>query len=167
MVEKEEIFSSGVKFGGLFSFKSYYKFCYEWLTEEIGLDVAELKYKEKVAGDTKEIEVKWEGTKKITDYFKYLIKATFMITDLKKVEIQKGNAKIPMDKGGIKLSIKGVLIRDYDGRFEGSALRKFMRSIYDKWIIPSRIEQMEDKLISKCDEFLNQAKAYLDLEGKK
>jgi len=72
-----------------------------------------------------------------------------------------------MDKGGIKLSIKGVLIRDYDGRFEGSALRKFMRSIYDKWIIPSRIEQMEDKLISKCDEFLNQAKAYLDLEGKK
>jgi len=106
MVEKEEIFSSGVKFGGLFSFKSYYKFCYEWLTEEIGLDVAELKYKEKVAGDTKEIEVKWEGTKKITDYFKYLIKATFMITDLKKVEIQKVMLKFLWIRGELNYLLK-------------------------------------------------------------
>ena len=42
-----------------------------------------------------------------------------------------------------------------------------MRGVYEKWVIPSRIEQFEEKLISDCDEFLSQAKAYLDLEGKR
>ena len=31
----------------------------------------------------------------------------------------------------------------------------------------SRIDAMEDKLAGGCDEFLGQAKAYLDLEGKR
>lgn len=167
MAEQEEIFVSQIKSTGMFSFKDYYKFCYAWLTEETELDLAEKKYKEKLAGDTKTIQVKWEGEKKVTDYFKYIIKVEFFLTNMKKVEVQKGNAKLVMDKGAIKTIVKGTLARDYDGKFEGSAFRKFMRSIYDKWVIPSRIDQMEDKLAGKCDEFLNQAKAYLDLEGKK
>ncbi len=167
MVEKEQIFVSQVKSTGLFNFKQYYKFCYEWLTDETELDVAEKKYKEKLAGDTKTIEVKWEGVKKVTDYFQYIVKATFFLTDIKKVEVQKGNIKTLMDKGAVKLTVKGILARDYMGNFEGSAFRRFMRSVYDRWVIPSRIEQLEDKLAGKCDEFLNQAKAYLDLEGKK
>ena len=32
---------------------------------------------------------------------------------------------------------------------------------------PEKIEKIEEKLISDCDEFLGQAKSYLDLEGKR
>ena len=72
-----------------------------------------------------------------------------------------------MNNGLVEMKVKGSLIRDYDGKFEKTASRKFMRSIYEKWVIPSRINQFEEKLVSDCDEYLAQAKAFLDLEGKR
>jgi hypothetical protein len=167
MVEKEEIFSSKIKHDGIFSFKDFYKFCYEWLTDETGLSVSEGKYAEKISGDSKEINVEWEGSKKITDYFKYSVKVVFRVLNLKEVEIMQGNAKIKTNKGGVEIKVSGSLLRDYDGKFESTAFKKFLRSIYEKWVITSRIEEMEDKLIGKCDEFISQTKAWLDLEGKK
>ncbi|MBU1129462.1 MAG: hypothetical protein KJ949_02410 [Nanoarchaeota archaeon] len=166
-MEKEEIFSSKVKHDGIFLFKDFYKFCYDWLTDETGLLVAEEKYAEKLAGDSKEINISWIGTKKITDYFKYQVKVSFRILNMKEVEIMQGNAKIKTNKGSVEIKTSGNLLRDYDGKFEKTGFQKFLRSIYEKWVIASRIEQMEDKLIGKCDEFLNQAKAWLDLEGRK
>ena len=69
--------------------------------------------------------------------------------------------------GEIEIKVSGILVRDYQGKFEKDATRKFLRGIYEKWVIPARIEHYEDKIIGQCDEFLSQAKAYLDLEGKK
>jgi hypothetical protein len=63
--------------------------------------------------------------------------------------------------------MKGVLVRDYQGKFEKNAFQVFLRTAYEKWIIPGRIDQMEAKLFGDCDEFLAQAKAFLDLEGKR
>lgn len=167
MSEKETIFSSKIKYKGIFSFKDLYKFCYDWLTEETGLIIVEDKYNEKLSGDMKEIEVEWTGTKDMTDYFRFEGKIKTKVTELKKVEVNKGGAKVEMNSGAVEISMKGNLVRDYDGKFETTAYKKFLRSLYEKWVIPSRIEHYEDKIISDCDEFLNQTKAYLDLEGKK
>ncbi len=167
MAEKDTIFSSKTKYKGIFSFKDFYIFCYDWLTDETDLDVAEVKYKEKIEGDSKNIFVEWVGEKKVTDYFKFQIKIKFQILALTEVEIQEGSTKIKTNKGTIEIKLQGILIRDYNGKFEQTAGKKFMRSIYEKWVIPSRIEEYESKIAEDCDEFLNQAKAYLDLEGKK
>jgi len=168
MVEKETIFSSKIKSEGLFSFKDFYKFCHQWLTDETGLDIAETKYKEKLSGNEKKIEIEWIGEKEITDYFKFQIKVTFMILRLTDVEVQQPNgAKIKTNKGEVEISTKGNLLRDYEGKFEKNSTQKFLRGVYEKYVIPSRVKQFEDELASKCDEFLEQAKAYLDLEGKK
>ncbi len=167
MAETDKIFSSKIKFDGVFSFKDFYNFCYDWLKEETGLDISEDKYTEKLSGDSKNIKIKWTGTKKVTDYFKFEVVLEFDIIGLTNVEINQDNKKIKTNKGSVELKIKGILIRDYQGKFETTAFKKFLRSIYEKMIISSRIEQMEGKLIEDCDEFLAQAKAYLDLEGKR
>ena len=167
MAEKDTIFSSKIKYGGIFSFSDFYKFCYDWLTEETGLDISEGKYAEKLDADAKSIEVEWSGSRKITDYFKFEAKISLKVIGLTKVELTQDGAKIKTNKGGIEVNIKGVLVKDYEGKFETTAFKKFLRSIYEKWIITSRIDEMEDKIIGDCDEFLSQAKAYLDLEGKK
>mgnify|MGYP001558693426 CR=1 FL=1 len=167
MAEKDTVFSSKIKSTGMFSFKDFYKFCYDWLKSEVGLNISEDKYVEKLVGDAKEIEIEWTGTRKITDYFKFEIKTKFRINQLKNVEITQNGKKIKTNEGAVEVSVKGTLIRDYEGKFERDAIRKFLRSIYEKWVIHSRIDQMEDKLIADCDEFLAQAKAYLDLEGKR
>ena len=167
MVEKDTIFNSSIKYTGVFSFKDFYKFCHEWLTEETVLNLAEKKYQEKLSGDSKEINIEWEGFRKLTDYFKFEMKVKFEIKQLKEVELVENGKKIKTNEGAIKIMVKGTLSRDYQGKFETGPGRKFMRGIYEKWIIPSRIDQMEDKIIGDCDEFLMQAKAYLDLEGKR
>ena len=167
MAEKDTIFSSKIKYNGIFSFQDFYKFCHDWLKEETGLDIAENKYSEKLSGDSKNIDVEWTGTKKVTDYFKFEVKVTMKIIGLTRVEIKQDNKKINTNKGSAEVSIKGIMVKDYEGKFETSAFNKFLRGIYEKWIIKSRIEQFEAKLFGDCDEFLNQAKAYLDLEGKR
>ncbi len=167
MAEKDTIFSSSIKYNGIVDFPSFYKFCYDWLTEEVGLDVSEEKYAEKISGDAKNIDILWVGTKKVTDYFKFEVKLTFQILGLTKLELVQEGRKIKTNKGSVQVKIKGILVRDYQGKFEVNASRKFMRSIYEKWVIPSRIEEYEVKLIGNCDEFLSQAKAFLDIEGKR
>jgi len=167
MAEKEEIFTSALKYVGIFQFRKFYEFCYDWLTEETELEVAEEKYEEKLDGEMKHLEIKWVGRKKITDYFKFEVKVTFRIIGLTNVEVMQNNQKTKANKGEVKIKCAGTLIRDYEGKFETGSFKKFLRSIYEKWVIPSRIEQYEDKLAGKCNEFLAQAKAFLDLEGRK
>ncbi len=167
MAEKEQIFSSKIKSKGFFDFPEFYKFCYLWLNEEKEFDLAETAYKEKIKGDAKEIDIEWKGSSKRTDYFKFEIKVEFKILGLTDVEIVKDGIKIKTNNGEVELKIKGTLVRDYDGKFEKSSTQKFLRSVYEKWIIPSRIDEYETKLISTCDEFLSQAKAFLDLSGKR
>jgi hypothetical protein len=163
MVEKDKIFSSKVKCDGIMDFKEFYKFCYQWLSEEAELDVVENKYVEKISGDSKNIDVEWGCSRKVTDYFKFGVTVKFKVLNLTTVEV----AKAKMNKGSVEVSVTGNLLRDYEGKFEKTASQKFMRSIYEKWVIYSRIKEYEGKLIDDCNEFLAQAKAFLDLEGKR
>lgn len=166
--EKDNIFSSKIKSTGFFNFADLYKFCYDWISSELKYTtIAEETYKEKISGDAKNIEVEWACTKEVTDYFKFEIKAVFRILNMTEVEITKNGTKIKMNKGSVELSVKGNLMKDYKGRFDRTAFKKFWRDIYQKWVIPSRIDEYETKLAGECEELLNQAKAFLDLEGKR
>lgn len=167
MAEKDKIFESKIKNNGVVNFAEFYKFCYDWLKEEAGLVVSEDKYSEKLAGDAKNIDVEWTGSKEVSDYFKFEVKVKFKVVGLTNIEITDGNQKIKTNKGIVEVGIKGTLIRDHKGKFEKNAFEKFMRSVYEKLVITSRIDQMEVKMFDDCNEFLSQAKAYLDLEGKK
>ena len=166
-MEKDQVYSSKMKYAGIFNFKDYYTFCYQWLTEETGLKVEEEEYSEKLKGTTKDIDIKWKGTRKVSDYFAFEIKVEFKILAMSEVEINKEGIKINTNKGDISTKIKAVLVKDYDGKFESNARMKFIRGIYEKWIISQRIKAFEDKLVSDSDEFLGQAKAFLDLEGQR
>ena len=165
--EKDTIFSSKVKHSGIFRFSDFYKFCYDWLVEESGLKVVEEQYAEKIKGTSKDIEIKWVGTKKVSDYFKFEIKVAFKIIGMEDVEVLQDKVKVRMNKGLIEVKISSTIIKDYQGKFEQNAFKKFLRGIYEKWVIPSRISQYETKLVGDSDEFLSQIKAYLDLEGKR
>ncbi len=167
MAEKDKIFSSKIKYNGIVDFPEFYKFCYEWLRDETGLLLAEEKYAEKISGDSKNIDIEWAGTRDITDYFRFEAKVTFRIIGLTNVEVTEGSRKVKTNKGSVEVTIKGNLVRDYKGKFEKSAIQKFLRGIYEKSVIPARVDQFQEKIIGDCDEFLAQAKAYLDLVGKR
>jgi hypothetical protein len=163
MAEKDKVFSSKIKYSGIVNFADFYKFCYEWLRDEMGVTMSENKYAEKLSGDSKSIDVEWSGSSLLSDYFKMDIKVTFKVTGLTNIEIDK----VKTNKGSVEIGIGGTLVKDYNGKFEKTAFQKVLRGFYEKTVIPSRVEQMQGKVIGGCDEFLAQAKAYLDLEGKR
>jgi len=167
MAEKDKLVSNKIKYNGILDFAEFYKFCYEWLRDETGLLLSEDKYAEKISGDSKNIDIEWTGIRDLTDYFRFEAKVVFRVMGLTNVEIMQGNKKIKTNKGNIELSIKGNLVRDYKSKFEKSAFQKFLRGIYEKSVIAARVEQFQEKIITDCDEFLAQAKAYLDLVGKR
>jgi len=167
-MERDTIFKTSLKKVGIFDFKDFYKFCYQWVVEEIGnwTTFSEDKYSEKIKPKGKEIDVEWNGTKKITDYFRFDIKVVFEVKYLNEIEIVEKGKKIKTNEGEVKLKVEGYLVRDYDGKFEKTASLKFLRSLYEKWVIKSRVDQFEGKVFGDCNEFLSQAKAWLDLESK-
>jgi len=167
MAEKDKLFSSKVKYNGVVNFADFYKFCYEWLRDETGLLLSEDKYSEKISGNSKNIDVEWSGFRNLTDYFRIEVKVTFKVIGLENVEITQGGGKMKTNKGSIEVGIKGNLVRDYEGKFEKSGFQKFLRGIYEKFVIVARIEEYQGKIVGDCDEFLSQTKAYLDLLGKK
>ncbi|MDE1848911.1 MAG: hypothetical protein KGH55_02675 [Nanoarchaeota archaeon] len=168
MGEEDTVFSSKISYKGIFSFKEFYAFCYNWLTEETGLDdFSEDKYSEKLAGDTKDIDIEWTASRNFSDYFKFKMKIAFTIRALSQVKIKKEGVETDSNKGSVEVKVKGILVKDYQGKFDISGFRKFLRSIYEKYVIPATVKDLKGKIAADSNEFLEQAKAYLDLEGRK
>jgi len=166
MVEKSQLFSQIVKHVGFWNFKDLYNFCYEWLKDEAYI-VAEEEYTEKITDRGKEIVIKWSAWRKISDYFKFVIRMEWHILGMQDVEVERGGKKEKINKGEVKITFKPTLERDYESRWEVNPWYKFFRGIYDKFIIKTTIDDYEDRLIDKTVEFIEQVKAFLVLETKK
>ncbi len=167
MSDYETVYGSKLKHTGNFDFKEFYRWCYDFLSEETSLKVTENRYIEKVLADAKSVDIFWTGTRKITSYFLFEVKIQWRILGLKDVEIQKDGQKIKVQNASVEIKVKGTLKRDYEDQFEAKSWTKSLMEIYDKYFVPARIDEYETKLISDCNEFLDQAKAYLELLGNK
>lgn len=167
MAEETQVFKGKLKHSGLFDFKELYKFAFNFFKEAKEYGMIEKAYSEKVGASGKEIEIKWEAMKKVSDYFKIVIGIDWRILGFTNVEAKRDGETIKTNKGDIEIAIGGKLIRDYENKWETSPIIKFMRSVYDKYIIKNMITELEDSVFGVCDEFLGQVKSFLVLEAKK
>lgn len=168
MAEEETIFNSRVRYVGVVSFKDFYAFCYNWLRDETNLTTfSEDKYSEKLSGEAKNIDIEWTGSRDITDYFRIKVKVTFVVKAMTQVKVKRGGVEVDSNKGDIEIKVKGILVKDYQSKFEMTAFKKFLRAFYEKYIILATVKEFRGRIVADCDEFLTQAKAYMDLEGKK
>lgn len=165
MSEKDIVFKGKIKQTGIFSFKDFYSFAYDWLREE-GYDVFEKKYSEKVKGDSKDLEIQWSAEREISDYFKFNITLNWLILGMKTVEVQKDGKKIKMESAAMEIGFKAILIKDYEDRWENYPFWKFMRGVYERYIIKNRIDQYQAKLFEELEEYIAQCKSFLALEGQ-
>ncbi|MBI2629845.1 hypothetical protein HYW76_01970 [Candidatus Pacearchaeota archaeon] len=165
MTELDKIFTGKVKDKAIFDFSELYTFCYTWLVDQ-GYWVVEKSYSEKIQANGKDVEIEWNASKRISDYFRFAMKVRWRILGMKDAEVEKDGAKVTMNKGAFEISLSATLEKDYESRWENNSFNKFLRGLYDRYIIRSRIEDYETKLYIEGDEFLAQVKAFLALEGK-
>ena len=166
MTEKDKVIEQKVRRSGIFDFKDTYQFIYRWLTEE-GYKVEEQKYQEEVQADSKKVDIIWVAEKKISDYFKNEIKLSFRITGLKNVEVEKEGRRVKMNDGSFEVKITGSLTKDYENKWENNPMMKFLRGVYDRYLIEGRIKLYGRKLFEDINDLTEQIKSYLTIEGMK
>ena len=166
MAEKDKIAESKVKHDGIFDFKEIYRFLYA-LALDLEYEIEERVYSEKNTVKGKEIEIHWVARRKISDYFRYVVKMDWLILGMNDVEVMKEGIKVKTNKGSLEIKFGIWLEKDYENRWEATAVLKFLRGLYDNYIIRGRILDYETKLITEMTEMVEQLKAFLVLEGKK
>lgn len=166
-MEKDTLFKSKVKHTGTFNFKELYRILFEWLIDE-NYDVNEKTYKEVIgAGGAKEIEIEWDATRKVSDYFKFNMIIKWHIIGMTSVDVEIDGVKDKMNKGQFEIEAKIILLKDYENKWENRPIWKFLRTMYDRYLIRERIDKYEGKLIGEMEQFLGQCKSYLALTGKR
>jgi len=165
MVEKKEVYKQKIKHKGYWNYKDLYKFCFDLLEQE-GYILQEKEYSEKVTSFGKEIFLDWKAEKDVTDYFRYEIQMEWLILGMKDAEVEQDGKKISTNKGEVEIKIRVNLVRDYEERWEDRPFYKFLRSVYEKYIIRTTIDEYEDDLKDKSKGYIKEIKAFLNLSGR-
>lgn len=152
-----------VKDRSIFSLEELYKLLYRWF-ELRRYIFQEQEYRdEDMGGGKKHLEIKWYAERKIDDYFKFVIEVNFLILDLEKVEIEREGLKVATNRGEIEMRVKAYILKDYDNKWENSAIMRFLREFYDKRLIRLRIEGYEGELYEETYKLLDEVKVFLNL----
>jgi len=163
-MESRLLLSEKVRHVGTFDFKATYRILYEWLVGQNYI-VDEKEYKEVIgAGGAKEVDVKWEATRKISGYFMFKLTIDYKIIGLTSIEIEENGVKKKINKGDIAITEKCFLVSDYNDQWTG-AITKPLKSFYDAYIVRERTEKYEIKIITELEEFVAETKAFLELTG--
>lgn len=167
MAEKDVIIKEKLKYTGYGDFKDIYNYAHDWLKGEL-YSVTEDNYGEKIKGNSKELDIAWKASKKLTDYFKVEMDVKWKVLGMEDVEVEIDGKKKKMNKfAEIKIELKGSLVRDHSNQWNKSATTKFFKEIYNKYVIPSRTTQMEDKIEDDVKNLKDEIKAFLELSGKR
>ena len=166
MAEKDKIATEKVKHDGMFDFKEVYRFIYAQATD-LEYEIEEKVYSEKNGAKGKEIELHWIAKRKISDYFRFVIKVDWLILGMTDVDVVKEGVKLKMNKGSLEIKFIVYLEKDYEERWPTTAFLKFLRGVYDNYVIRGRILDYEYKLTEEMNQIAEQLKAFLVLEAKK
>lgn len=164
MAQKKEVYKEKFKHTGYWKYKEVYDMMFQWFREH-GYKIQEDLYNEKIISSGKEVIAKWKGSKKVTDYFKFQIKADWHILHMKDVEVEVDGKKVKTQNGEVEIIFKGNLIKDYEKRWEDKPLFKFLRGVYEKYIVRETVDEYEDDLEDDVRELIGDLKAFLKLEA--
>ena len=166
MAEKEYLIKEKFDHSGIFDFKGFYSYAYSWFQDE-GYGVIEDKYSEKVSGNSRDIKVDWSTSRKLSDYFQIEMRIKFEVSGLTDVEVEIDNQRKQMNKGKISVEVKALLNKDPESKWDANPVTRFLRDLYDKYVIPKRVYDMRNTVIEDVTSFKEELKAYLEVMGRR
>jgi hypothetical protein len=166
MAEKDQLIKEKLEHVGLFNFDDLYSYAYSWFKEE-SFGVTEEKYSETHTGSGKNVTVEWKCAKGMSDYFKIEIGVKMEMQGLIDVEVEQEGKKKKTNKGRASIEIKGTLVQDPSSKWDETPTYKFMRELYMKYIIPGRVDTMEDLTKGAVRDFKEKLKVFLESSGRR
>lgn len=165
MAQKKQVYKEALKQIGYWKYSDVYDMLFRWIKDR-GYKLVEDKYDEKLQGESKEIVIKWTANKKVTDYFKFQIVLDWHILGMEDAIVEIDGKKKKTNKGEVKITFKANIIKDYEKRWEDAPKWKFLRGIYEKYVIRETIDEFEDDLGDDVKEMISDLKAFLGIPGR-
>ncbi|MFH1210814.1 MAG: hypothetical protein V1645_02755 [archaeon] len=129
-----KIFANRVIQEGPFDINLIYKNLKEWFdSHKYGYHELENTTSFKPKGA--EIKLKMRGEKEVTEYYKFSITVAFLILETEKIKI---DGKV-LDNGKLEARVEVFMEMDYKKKFEKSKFAKFIRFVYNNYIIKQQI----------------------------
>lgn len=111
-------------------------------------------YEERTLPTGKEMHIRWEGRKKQTPYFTYVIEVIWLLISVNKVEIPMGDKKRKIEKGDFELRLGAYI--------EKKGPANMFRKIYEYFIIRKTIRENWYKLNDKFSSLQEEIKTYFN-----
>lgn len=129
---------SNIRFKGVFDYDGLMQLVYDWMDRR-KFKIIEKIYKHKGGAAGWEFERELEGTRKVTDYIKYVITVAIHTWDTKEVEVIKDGKKMKLNKGRLEIKMNIGIELDYAGRWESSEAMEKVRNFFHSYIIKKEI----------------------------
>lgn len=146
------VFSNRVVQDGTFDINLIYKKLKGWF-EDHNYAYSELENTTNLKPKGAEIKIKMRGERLVTDYYKFTLTIAFLIVETEKVKVKD---KV-LDRGKLEARMDIKLDLDYTKRFGKSKFGKFIRFIYNNYLIK---EEIQSEYMGKAYE---EATTFLDL----
>ena len=165
MAQKKEVYKEKLKQTGYWKYDEVYAMLFEWFRDK-NYKIKEDLYNEKLLSNGKEVIIKWRAERKVTDYFKFQIMLDWHILGMKDAEVEIDGKKVSTNKGEVEIVFKANIIKDYEKRWEDKPFWKFMRSVYEKYVIRETVDEFEDDLKDDVREVIKDLKGFLRIPGR-
>ena len=156
---------SNIRFKGVFDYDGLMQMVYDWMNNR-RFKIIEKVYKHKGGSSGWELERELEGSRKVTDYIKYVITVAVHAWDAKEVEVIKDGKKMKMHKGRLEVKMSIGIELDYAARWESSEAMEKVRNFFHNVIIKKEIAfKHADPLYYSMLALHTDIKKFLGMEG--
>jgi hypothetical protein len=154
-----------LRFKGVYDMKGLLSLVYKWYIEN-KYEYHEKLYKDKIeTAFGNEIEIKMEGTKKVTEYYMYQIFVEFHQWESKDITVKVNGKDVHMMQGRIEIKISGKLITDWQNQFKKGTIWEKAQDFMEKNVIKWDINLKHVDVIEKgVHEFAAEIKRFLKMD---
>ncbi len=130
---------------------------------EKGFDKHEKLNVEQVLPTGRSIKIEVIPYKNLSDYFRIHIRIRIYGSDIKRIEIEKDGAKIPLSDGKLMVIIDGYIESDRHSVWEDRPTFWFIRTIFDKYIFKGHYMKAEQWLVSDVEDIYQRMRSFLNV----
>lgn len=152
-----------IKHIGLFDFNGILDTINAWFSKH-NYDFFQKGHSQKPKPAGAYFEGTWKGTKEVTEYVRFNLQIDIWLRDMQDVAIEKDGKTKKINKGNIEITFNSSMDKDYKDIFsnrkgETTEFYKFVREMYEKYIIKSNMSSYEDKLLDETQDFIEAIKS--------
>lgn len=133
------------------------------LFEKRGYAYFEREHNEVVARDGKEIFLKADSDRELSDDAKSRITVQLQVRNSKEVTIELDGKPKRVNECTMKITTSAYLVTDYEGRYQHVASLFFLRRIYEKFFGVRELKKLTRVVQRDYEDIIKETKHYLNL----